>query len=327
MAEMIIEQVGPGLFRSEIPLPRNPLKATNSYFIKGEERNLIIDTGMNQEECKTAMLHALDKLNIELEITDIFITHLHADHIGLVDILMKENSTVFFNRPDTEILKTKNIWQLVCFLSGRHGFPVNEIEKAIAEHPGQRYIPQNTLNFTLIDEGDVINYGDYELHCISTPGHTRGHTCLYEPRLKWLFSGDHILGDITPNISTWRVDDNPLGHYFKNLDKVAKMSIELVLPGHRSLLTDCRKRIEELKEHHFQRLEEVLAIMENENSCSAYDVASRISWDLLIDSWDQFPLMQKWFASGEALAHILYLEAEGKVKREMNGEVIVFTTA
>jgi len=326
MNEANIEQVREGLFRVEIPLPRNPLKAINSYFIKDRERNLIIDTAMNREECKLAMFNALDKLHMDLKKTDIFITHLHTDHIGLVDLLMEKGAKAYFNRPDTEILNIKNIWQLVCSMSGKHGFPVNEIEKALDEHPGQRYVPRNTANFTMIDEGDTFKYGDFELYCVSTPGHSRGHTCLYEPRLKWLFSGDHILGDITPNISTWRIDDNPLGYYFENLDKVYDMPVDLVLPGHRSLFTDHRKRIKELKRHHRQRLEEVLTIIDKIKPCSAYDVASHISWDLLFDSWDDFPLMQKWFASGEALAHILYLEAEGKVKREMNGEIMVFIT-
>ena len=51
----MIEQVGSNIFRIEIPLPKSPLKATNSYFIRGNERNLLIDTGFNQTECREAM--------------------------------------------------------------------------------------------------------------------------------------------------------------------------------------------------------------------------------------------------------------------------------
>jgi len=47
----MIEQVLPDLFRIEIPLPNSPLRSLNSYLIKGKERFLIIDTGMNREEC------------------------------------------------------------------------------------------------------------------------------------------------------------------------------------------------------------------------------------------------------------------------------------
>ena len=90
----IIEEVLPNLFRIEIPLPKNPLKAVNSYVIKSSERNLIIDTGFNQEECESAMQTGLRKLEIDLRKTDFFITHLHDDHIGLVPKLATDNSKI-----------------------------------------------------------------------------------------------------------------------------------------------------------------------------------------------------------------------------------------
>lgn len=73
----MIEEVLPNLYRAEIPLPRNPLKATNSYIIKGRGKSLIIDTGMNREECLEAMSTGLKELDIDLKKTDFFITHLH----------------------------------------------------------------------------------------------------------------------------------------------------------------------------------------------------------------------------------------------------------
>ena len=42
------EQLANNLWRLEIPLVGNPLKALNSYLITGE-RNLLIDTGFNEE--------------------------------------------------------------------------------------------------------------------------------------------------------------------------------------------------------------------------------------------------------------------------------------
>ena len=324
MAGTIIEQIRPDLHRTEVPLPRNPLKATNSYLIKGDERNLIIDTGMNREECRMAIMEALEQLEVDLAKTDIFVTHLHTDHIGLVDVLLHKDATAYFNQPDAEILSYDNLWQLACSLSGQHGFPAEEVESAIDSHPGQRYSPTNEVDYTMVRDGDVIRYGCFELHCVATPGHTRGHTCLYEPNLKWFFSGDHILGDITPNISTWLVEANPLGEYFQNLDRVGRMDIDLVLPGHRSLITDHRKRIRELKEHHRQRLDEALAIVRKNGPCNAFEAASQMTWDLVAKGWEDYPLMQKWFATGEALAHLRFLEVEGKLKRKMAGEVMYF---
>ena len=326
MIETKIKQIRDDLYCAEIPLPKNPLKATNSYVIRGNERNLIIDTGMNRPECKNALLWALDKLDIDLQKTDFFVTHLHADHVGLVDDLSAEDAVIYFNQPDADILNHKNLWQLVCSLAGKHGFPEDLVDMAIDSHPGQRYSPKNPVDFTMVEEGDVIECGDYSFRCFATPGHTSGHTCLYEPKLKYFFSGDHILGDITPNISTWLDDSDPLGEYFNSLDRVYDLEIELVLPGHRSLIKDCRTRILELKEHHRMRLEEVLQILNGSAPLSAYQVAAQMTWDLIADNWEDFPLMQKWFATGEALAHICHLEAKGEISRIEQGRTQLFIT-
>lgn len=315
MTEAVIEQLDQDLYRVEVPLPRNPLKATNSYIIKSRPRNLVIDTGMNREECKSVLLNAFKRLEIEPQETDFFVTHLHADHVGLIEVLSSDKSKRFFNLSDAEVLGMKNLYQVVCKLARRHGFPSELVDQAIDSHPGQRYSPSGSVDFTMLKDGDLLHYGRYQLRCVATPGHTAGHTCLYDSELQYFFSGDHILGDITPNISTWLDDRDPLGDYFASLDKVYKMPIKLVLPGHRSLIKDCRRRIEELKEHHRQRLEEVVEIIDSSKPKSAFDVAAEMTWDLVADRWEDFPLMQKWFATGEALAHIRHLEVKGKVKR------------
>jgi hypothetical protein len=44
----MIEEVLPGVFRMAVPLPRSPLKATNSYLILDSERSLVVDTAFNR---------------------------------------------------------------------------------------------------------------------------------------------------------------------------------------------------------------------------------------------------------------------------------------
>jgi len=102
------------------------------------------------------------------------------------------------------------------------------------------------------------------------------------------------------------------------------MEIELVLPGHRSLIRDHNKRIQELKEHHRRRLDEVFSIVIKHGPCNAFQTASYMTWDLVAAGWEDYPLMQKWFATGEALAHLRFLEVEGKLKREISEEVMYF---
>jgi hypothetical protein len=45
----MIEEIVPNLYRTEIPLPRSPLKWLNSYIVKEGYRFLIIDIGFNQQ--------------------------------------------------------------------------------------------------------------------------------------------------------------------------------------------------------------------------------------------------------------------------------------
>jgi hypothetical protein len=52
-----------------------------------------------------------------------------------------------------------------------------------------------------------------------------------------------------------------------------------------------------------------------------------MTWDLTYRQWEDFPVPQKWFATGEAIAHLRYLEDEGQVRREDRGEMILYALA
>ena len=323
----MIEKIFDNFYRMEIPLPRSPLKAVNSYLIKGEDRFLIVDTGMNRETCRKAMDACLEELEVDLNRTDFFITHLHADHHGLIGNLATDTSRVYFSRAEAKAIsgseKTKGDRRadaMQFYISC--GFPEEELKTAMENHPGYRYSPQREVDFTLLDEGDEIQVGDYTFQCVDTPGHSPGHMCLYEPQKKLFMAGDHILIDITPNITNWSELENALKHYLASLKKVYDFEIDLVLTGHRKLITDHRQRIDELREHHRNRLDEVLAALQDGEK-TAWQIAPRISWDIDYRSWEDFPPVQKWFALGEAVAHIDYLEADGKIKkRNENGRVL-----
>jgi glyoxylase-like metal-dependent hydrolase (beta-lactamase superfamily II) len=138
-----------------------------------------------------------------------------------------------------------------------------------------------------------------------------------------MIAGDHILGDITPNIQCWSDNTNPLKQYLASLDKVYDLKVDLVLPGHRRLFRNYRERIEELKAHHQNRLDEVRQIL-NTGPKTAFQLAAGMQWDIECDSWEQFPVAQKWFATGEAIAHVRYLEAKHETKRETHSQFITY---
>ncbi len=320
----MIEEYSPNLYRIEVPLPQSPLKAINSYVIKTTERSLIIDTGMNRKECMEALSAGLKELGIDLTKADFFITHLHADHLGLVSSLATDTSTIYFNQPDANRVNSAQFGRSNPDSARANGFPEDKLQDAFRNHPGYRYGPRGHLDFTILGEGDTVSIGDYRFSCIETPGHTKGHLCLYEPGKQLFISGDHILIDITPNISLWSADENPLNEYLLSLDKVYNLDVKLVLPGHRSAFSNYRERIRELKQHHQARADEVLAIL-RKGSNNAFQVASQMSWNLTCESWDLFPVPQQWFATGETLAHLKYLEENGKVSREIQEQQVIFS--
>lgn len=320
----MVEELFPNIYRLEIPLPGNPLKAINSYLIKDNGRYLQVDTGMNRVECQEAMTKYLQELRVDLKQVDFFITHLHADHLGLVSELAQRGAKIYFNYPDAQVINDPQHWQEMADTARRNGFPESDIVAAISRHPGKRYHARRPLDLTLVREGEKIVIGDYAFICIETPGHTPGHMCLYEPNKKIFFSGDHLLNDITPNISLWSENDDPLAKYLQSLEKIADYEIELVLPGHRGVFTNHRQRIAELKKHHEVRAEEVISILAKGEQ-TAYQVASQMTWDIDCPRWEDFPLPQQWFAGGEALAHLQYLQGKGKVKRRIVGEKALFS--
>ncbi len=318
----MVEEIANGLFRIEIPLPKNPLKIINDYLIITPERNLLIDTGLNLSECKEALDQGLAQLGVDLYCTDLFITHMHADHSGLITHVARPGSRVFCSVADATWLSQPYQWTERLRYAQLNGFP--DWKDARAENPIFKFVATPLAAFTLVDEGDTIVLPGWHLQCVFTPGHSRGHMCLYEPDRKWLFSGDHVLEDITPTISLYSEEEwDPLRDYLHSLDKVAKMEVILTLPAHRRLITDLERRIAELRQHHQKRCNDILLALQD-NRLTAYQVAARIKWDLSYDKWEDFPNAQKWFAQGEIIAHLKYLEGEGKVHKDYSCEEGIF---
>lgn len=325
-----MNEILPNLYRIKVPLPQNPLGFINSYVIKGKERSLIIDTGMNRKECKSVMFDGLNKLDIDLDKADVFITHFHEDHIGLVPYLITDTLTVQLSKVEADMIAQYLSQESVSPWWVRHsdfirmrGFPEDELKNIAQSHPDSGYEIRGRLNLRTLKEHDTIEAGNYSFQCIETPGHSPGHICLYEPERRIFVSGDHLLGDITPNIALWSDDVNPLKDYLASLKKIQNLDVEVVLPGHGATFRNFGARIKEINNHHQKRADEVICIM-RKGTQNAFDIASQMTWDFH-EPWDRFPASQKWFACGEALAHLKYLEEEGKIETRIQEQKIVFS--
>lgn len=311
----MIEEIAEDLFRIEIPLPDLLLKFVNSYVIRDPQRNLVIDTGMNNDECFNTMLTSLQELGIGLENTDFFITHSHGDHIGLVSRLISKGSAVYINKTETELIrKIQNgtLTEEIRNFLVESGFPEKDPSQILPHRVRSEFNDQAALSYYFIKDGDVLSKGSHEFVCVETPGHSKGHMCLYDRTSKYLIAGDHLLGNITPGIQARIGTQNPLKEYLTSLRKIYALDVSKVLPGHRALFENCRSRIMEIEEHHKQRNDEVLQAI-RQGAGTVYEIASKMTWNVDCDSWDAFPVVQSFFATSETLAHLKYLEGNGSI--------------
>lgn len=318
------EEIIRGLWTFPIVLPDNPLKWLNCYVIKGEpgDRNLLIDSGFKRPECLAALKEGMDALGIRAEETDVFFTHMHSDHTGNADSLQAMGCRIFMGSLDYSLFKYefKKLRARTRKRALREGMSGEIYDQIFDRNPAVLYRTES-FDAISLEEGDIITYGNYRLQCIFTPGHTPGHMCLYDEEKKILFLGDHVLFDITPNITAWSVMDDALGTYLDSLKKLREFDVELALPAHRSTgAVTLYQRIGELLEHHERRLEETQRIVEQNGPIDAYSISGQMSWRIQAKNWDEFPPGQKWFAFGETEAHLDYLVKRGLIKRDEDGE-------
>jgi len=323
----MVEQVysKPDIYKIYVPLPNNPLKNLNSYLIKGKERNLLIDTGFNQPECYEALSDGLKELNADMNCTDMFITHLHSDHSGLVKKLMTPDTTVYFSKEDYQHLMEYLIgdrWHETDEKYNQEGVPWEVLTNLRRTNPSKVLAAEGAFPVSFVTDGDKVMVDEYEFTCVATPGHTPEHMCLYLESEQLIFLGDHVLFDITPNITIWHGYNDSLGAYMDSLRKVRKLKVKTCMPAHRQTSSDFYERIDYIIAHHKERLDEVIHILKKGNrQLSAYEVAKEMKWRIRGNGWEDFPDNQKWFATGEAMAHLDYLvQREYVIRSEIQGK-------
>lgn len=317
----------PAVFDIHIDLPNNPLRSLNVYVITTPEQNLIIDTGFNRHECRGALWTGIRELGLDLKKTSVFLTHLHADHTGLAGEFVAQGCPIYMGVIDYEYLdKMKNGGNVSNLeeLFRSEGFSEEVLALQSRENQGRRYGVKQMFPARLVEDGTVISLGNWKIQCVHTPGHTPGHMVLYLPERQLLFSGDHILFDITPNISVWAGVPRSLEDYLSSLEKIRALPVQAAFPAHRHGGSDVPRRIDALQAHHRDRLEEICRAVAARPGSTAYEIAGTITWSARGLGWAQFPPHQKWFAMGETLAHLRYLEQHGQAVREAHGAVFAY---
>ncbi len=324
----MVKKICSGLYQIEVPLSGNPLKELNSYFIRGDERDLLIDTGFRTEECQTAIREGLEELGSDPARRDVLITHLHSDHSGNADIFAGPGGKIYLGEEELITMREN----LLGGGRGRRdsrflaeGFTPEMMERLMGTNPARIYaLKKLSDSFTPLPAGQKLVVGDFALEAILVPGHTPGNNMFWDAAHGIMFTGDNILFDITPNITAWPSMEDALGSYLDSLERSKAYPVKLALPGHRES-GDYHARIDSLLKHHKARLAEAYEVVKADPGANATQIAGQMTWKIRARSWEEFPLAQKYFAVGECMSHLDYLKVRGLVTREFDGQTWHYT--
>jgi len=186
---------------------RGEKPGSHVYLIKGTTKNVLVDTGVAGKF--SVLKRQLAESGVRIRDIDLVIlTHEHYDHVG---------ATAFFHR--TAIVAA-------------HRLAANKLElqdefvtfRIYRDQPGKPFWVDVWL-----EDGSMIDLGNYELQVIHTPGHTSGCICLYEPRAGLLFTGDTVFAGGT--LSEIAVGGN-VSDYVNSVRRLSNLKIRQLYPGH-----------------------------------------------------------------------------------------------
>lgn len=198
-------------------------KILTAFVVKCGKENLIIDTGFNRPECEQAIMEGLKELDVDINTAVLYLTHLHSDHVGLAATIMPKDAKIYMSKMDYDYLMTSvtgTHWEDTDEAFLHHGFPADKLIELHTKNPARAFQVAGPFDAITLNDGDKFTVGDCEFTCIYVPGHTPGNTCLYYEKKNLMFLGDHVLFDITPNITAWFGVKDSLNNYINSLKKI-----------------------------------------------------------------------------------------------------------
>ena len=306
-------------YRVAIPIPF-PMKYIYCYLLKNDNGYTLIDTGLNYKKAVEAWEEVFSALKIvPTEIHTIILTHFHPDHSGLSGWMQQRTGAkVYMSSTDLKmlqlafgegIIQERQIEELLV----NHGVPTKLREEIKVNLENIKKNVQPIATIQPIKEKELLL--DHRMwKVIETPGHSEGHLCFYQEQDKLLIAGDMVLDKITPNISLWPGGSKrPLNDYLESLEKLRMLPINEAWPGHGDVIYNVSQRIDEIIQHHKNRLQKISELVSNK---SGFEITSKLFEERELNA-------HQWrFAIAETLAHLEYLVEDNKIKNAQSNPIL-----
>ena len=309
-----MDELAGGIRRVTTPLPMRP-GHVHAYLLPGADGWMLVDTGLGLPDVRERWSEELAR--VEGQVTRIFVTHFHPDHVGAAaDLAELTGAPVYQGGLDyaqCELVWGNPNWpHRIAEWFHRHGVPGHVTEELVGQgdlyRPFIRYQPDPLI----VEAGDELD--GWEL--VAAPGHADGQLVLFRDGV--LIAADHILDPITPTVGLWPASrPDPLGDYLDALQLTVELEPRLAYPGHGEPIEDPVGRALALIEHHQARLDVAEAALSAE-PLSAYAVSFPLFGDELRPG-------ARRFAVAETLSHLERLVREERAVRGEADGVVTYT--
>jgi glyoxylase-like metal-dependent hydrolase (beta-lactamase superfamily II) len=304
-------EVAPGLWRIRLPFHLE-LNHVNVHLVRLQDGWMLVDCGVGTPDSRATLEAALEEAGVGWgDIRTVLVTHCHPDHVGnLGYIVDRTGARLLMHTAEAALLQriASSVSNGTPFDTALAdwGTPAEMVQAIQNEMRGSwRQFPWREPD-RLLDGGETLETALGPLEVIHTPGHARGHLCLFFRERRILITGDHLLPSITPNIG-WIPDGDSLANYLASLRAVSELDAELALPSHGDPFENPRARAAETAAHHDSRCQEVMRAL-SEGPATPYQVTLALWGDTLSP-------FQRRFGLYEAMAHLEHLERLRRVRR------------
>ncbi|MBU1169941.1 MAG: MBL fold metallo-hydrolase [Proteobacteria bacterium] len=312
--------IHPGIYRITLPLFGKKPGPVNIYLFKGKDTLTLLDTGTRLSA--KVLVKALGKIGLGFKDIDrIVLTHGHVDHYGAASAIIAENSnkTVVHAHPsDIQAIETGADASISSY---RHFLKLTGTPQAVQLGilPMFLWLRRMTRPCPVdapLRNNQSLMFGDYPGRIIETPGHTRGSVCIFLEKEGILFSGDHILGHITPNALPMLEKGHRLPirisqkEFFESLRIVEALNPKIVYPAHGKPIRTFSRTHQMYINSFEKRQQSIFEIIQNNPGKSIYAMARDHFSNL---SGPRF-FLDLYLAISEIYTHIQMLEELGRVR-------------
>jgi len=253
-------------------------------------------------------------------IATVIATHYHPDHLGNAawlarrfDAPVRMTQAEFLTAHAIHDQRATHAVADTCALFAAHGLAHEAVDAIRARgNAYARGVPEVPATFGRMLAGDRIDAGGRRWTVIPGHGHSPEHASLHAGDAGLLVSGDMLLPRISTNVSVWPADPlgDPLGRFLDSLAAFEALPPQtLVLPSHGLPFRGIAARVAALRAHHAARLGELVdALAASREPLSAADLVP-VLFRRALD------LQQRFFAMGEAIAHLNHLVHHERARR------------